>query len=210
MPEFAFIGRSNVGKSSLLNLLVGEQGLARVSPTPGFTKHINIFTINKSWRLIDLPGYGYAHAARTDQARFSKAVMSYLKHRANLSLVFALLDSGLPPQAIDLEFAKWLVHHEIPFVFVFTKSDRVPPGTVKKNMEAFSARISSWFVEPPMTLLCSAKAGQGRTSLLAVIEERLAAIRAEARMSDIAAPGSTAQDRLRENQKRRPDLNRPW
>ena len=104
LPEFAFIGRSNVGKSSLLNLLAGEQGMARVSSTPGFTKLINIFTINSCWRLVDLPGYGFAQVARKHKARFNEASADYLEHRTNLCLVFALIESGLTPQQIDLEF----------------------------------------------------------------------------------------------------------
>src|SRR4029077_9337116 len=113
LPEFAFIGRSNVGKSSLLNMLSGRQDLARVSPTPGFTRLINIFTMNKSWRLVDLPGYGFAHVARKDRARFNRAVLDYLDHRANLCLVFALVESALAPQEIDLQFVEWLVQHAV-------------------------------------------------------------------------------------------------
>src|SRR5690349_15239010 len=120
LPEFAFIGRSNVGKSSLLNMLAGEQGMARVSSTPGFTKLINIFTMNKCWRLVDLPGYGFAQGARKHRARFNEAVADYLQHRTNLCLVFALIDSSLAPQEIDLEFVEWLVRHAVPFVLVFT------------------------------------------------------------------------------------------
>lgn len=106
LPEFAFIGRSNVGKSSLLNMLAGQGTLARVSPVPGFTKLINFFIMNRNWRLVDLPGYGYAQVARADKSRFNQAVNDYLEHRANLCLVFALIDSGLPPQAIDVEFVE--------------------------------------------------------------------------------------------------------
>src|SRR3954467_3519206 len=106
LPEFAFIGRSNVGKSSLLNMLAGREALARVSPTPGFTKLINIFTINNKWRLVDLPGYGFAQVARQDSARFNEAVHNYLEHRPNLSGLFVLIDSSVPPQGIDLEFLK--------------------------------------------------------------------------------------------------------
>src|SRR3954470_7174771 len=98
LPEFAFIGRSNVGKSSLLNMLAGKGALARVSPVPGFTKLINIFTMNKTWRLVDLPGYGFAQVARKDKSQFNRAVQGYLKHRPNLCCVFALIDSGLAPQ----------------------------------------------------------------------------------------------------------------
>src|SRR5215210_4394130 len=130
LPEFAFIGRSNVGKSSLLNMLAGKQGLARVSPTPGFTKLINIFTMNKTWRLVDLPGYGFAQVAREDSARFNHAVNDYLEHRKNLCLVFALIDSSLPPQKIDLEFVGWLTSKHVPYVLVFTKTDTATPEKV--------------------------------------------------------------------------------
>src|SRR5260221_1774830 len=144
LPQFAFIGRSNVGKSSLLNLLAGKEALARVSPTPGFTKLINIFTMNKTWRLVDLPGSGSDQVARQDSARFNQAVARYLKHRKNLCCVFALLDSGLPPQEIDLEFLEWLTRNSVPFVLVFTKTDRVPPEPAQANIAAFSAHISTW------------------------------------------------------------------
>src|SRR6266446_6307519 len=145
LPEFAFIGRSNVGKSSLLNLLAGEQGLARVSPTPGFTKLINLFTMNKCWRLVDLPGYGFAHGPRKDSARLSETVVDYLENRTNLCLVFALIESGLAPQEIDLEFVEWLVRRDVPFVLVFTKTDKVSAVTVQRNIATFTDRISAWF-----------------------------------------------------------------
>jgi GTP-binding protein len=148
LPEFAFIGRSNVGKSSLLNMLAGEQGLARVSRTPGFTKLINLFTMNKCWRLVDLPGYGFAHAARKDSARFNQTVNDYLENRPNLCLVFALIESGLAPQEIDLEFVEWLARHAVPFVFVFTKTDKVSAVTAQTNIAAFTDRISAWFEKP--------------------------------------------------------------
>src|SRR3990172_9149022 len=136
LPEFAFIGRSNVGKSSLLNMLSGKGDLARVSKTPGFTKLINVFTMNKTWRLVDLPGYGFAHVARKDRSKFNQAVNEYLQHRTNLCCVFALLDSGLPPQKIDLVFVEWLARHAVPFVLVFTKTDKVSPTKVRANIAA--------------------------------------------------------------------------
>src|SRR5260370_25689259 len=124
LPEFAFIGRSNVGKSSLLSLLAGEQGWARVSPTPGFTKLINLFTMNKCWRLVDLPGYGFAHGPRKDSARLSETVVDYLENRTNLCLVFALIESGLAPQEIDLEFVEWVGRHHVPFGVGLTKTHK--------------------------------------------------------------------------------------
>lgn len=212
LPEFAFIGRSNVGKSSLLNMLAGEQGLARVSPTPGFTKLINIFTVNDSWRLVDLPGYGFAHVARKDRARFNQAVIEYLEHRTNLCLVFALIDSSLAPQKIDLEFLEWLVRHAVPFVLVFTKSDKISEATAQTNSAAFMGRISPWFEKPPAVFTCSAETGQGRHDLLQVIHEAMTAINAESKRSPASerATSKAAKSSARENRKRRPDLNRPW
>src|SRR2546430_2155115 len=124
LPEFAFIGRSNVGKSSLLNMLAGKEAFAPISPTPGVTKALHLFPIHKTWRLVDLPGYGFAQLAHQDRAQFDRAVGDYLQHRPNLCCVFALLDSGLPPQKLDLEFVQWLTRHTIPYVLVFTKTDQ--------------------------------------------------------------------------------------
>src|SRR5580698_3848103 len=188
LPEFAFIGRSNVGKSSLLNLLAGKEGLARVSPTPGFTKLINFFTMNNgTWRLVDLPGYGFAEGAKKDSARFNKAVSRYLKHRPNLSMVFALIDSGLTPQEMDLEFVEWLAGNAVPFVLVFTKTDKETPATVQANMAAFMENISKWFEQPPAVFTCSATREQGRPELLGVIDEMLSAIEAESKLKTIEA-----------------------
>jgi GTP-binding protein len=213
LPEFAFIGRSNVGKSSLLNMLVGEAGLARVSPTPGFTKLINVFTMNKRWRLVDLPGYGHAHVARKDKTQFNMAVLDYLENRPNLSVVFALVESGLTPQAIDLEFIEWLVSHTLPFVLVFTKTDKVSAATAQANIAAFTARISAWFEKPPAMFTCSAETGRGRQELLGVIGETMAAIDAEAKVAGSrpeSSMGASPKPRFQEKKKRRPDLNRPW
>jgi GTP-binding protein len=213
LPEFAFIGRSNVGKSSLLNMLAGEQGLARVSTTPGFTKLINLFTMNKCWRLVDLPGYGFAQGARKDRARFNQTVNDYLENRPNLCLVFALIESGLAPQAIDLEFAEWLVRHAVPFVFVFTKTDKVSAIVAQTNIAAFADRISAWFEKPPAVFTCSAATRQGRQELLGVIDEEITAINTasiRARVPTKSSPNLSLEARVRENRKRRPDLNRPW
>jgi GTP-binding protein len=210
LPEFAFIGRSNVGKSSLLNMLAGEQGLARVSATPGFTKLINIFTMNQCWRLVDLPGYGFAHVARKDSARFNQAVSHYLEHRPNLCLVFALIESGLPPQEIDIEFVEWLARHQIPFVLVFTKADKVPPAVARANIDAFLARIAAWFEVPPAVFSCSAETGQGRHELLGVIDESMKAIEAESKRLARSGGMPGANQKSKPSSKRRPDLNRPW
>ena len=175
LPEFAFIGRSNVGKSSLLNMLSGQRELARVSPRPGFTKMINFFTMSKRWRLVDLPGYGYAHVAREDRAQFNQAVLDYLQHRKNLCCVFALIDSSLPPQKIDLEFVSWLTRHSVPFVFVFTKTDTVTPAQVQVNIAAFTGAIAGWYEKLPEMFTCSASAREGRRELLGMIEKSITA-----------------------------------
>jgi GTP-binding protein len=217
LPEFAFIGRSNVGKSSLLNLLSGKLDLARVSPTPGFTKLINIFTINKTWRLVDLPGYGFAAGARKAKFKFNHAVDDYLQHRTNLSCVFALLDSGLPPQEIDVAFISWLARNSVPFVLVFTKTDKATPATVQANITAFTDRIAGWFEKLPAIFTCSAMAKQGRVELLGVIDEMMTAIRAESGPTPLEAvvtPEDLANTDSKGSaptvRKRRPDLARPW
>ncbi len=210
LPEFAFIGRSNVGKSSLLNMLAGEEGMARVSPRPGFTKLINIFTMNKCWRLVDLPGYGFAHGARKNSARFNKAVAEYLEHRTNLCLVFALIEAGLGPQKIDLEFVEWLARRAVPFVLVFTKTDKVSVATVQANVAAFTARISIWFEKLPAGFTCSAQTGQGRRELLGVIDEQMTAINIASNRALIHPEDPRPHAPVREIRKRRPDLNRPW
>ncbi len=207
LPEFAFIGRSNVGKSSLLNLRAGQAGLARVSPMPGFTKLINIFTINRTWRLVDLPGYGFAEGAKKDSARFNQAVSHYLRRRTNLCLVFALIDSGLEPQEMDVDFVQWLARNAVPFVLVFTKTDKEKPAAVQANIAAFTARIAGWFEQLPAIFTCSATAEQGRQELLGVIDEAMTAIQAEA----ARAPASPEPDHPpRVTRRNRPDLARPW
>jgi GTP-binding protein len=217
LPEFAFIGRSNVGKSSLLNMLAGQSGLARVSPTPGFTKLINIFTMNKRWRLVDLPGYGFAQVARKDSAQFNQAVAEYLEHRANLVCVFALIDSSLPPQKLDLEFVEWLVNHSVPFVLVFTKTDTVKPAVVQQNIQAFSARIAGWLEKLPEIFTCSATTRHGREELLRMIEEamKVEAIEQEpppldAENSPADAPAPVRKAVPQQPKKSRPDRARPW
>lgn len=221
LPEFAFIGRSNVGKSSLLNMLAGKRGLARVSPTPGFTKLINVFTMNRTWRLVDLPGYGYAHVARKDMSQFNQAVAHYLRNRTNLCCVFALINSGLPPQAIDLEFVEWLAIHSVPFVLVFTKTDRVKPAKMRTNIEAFQERISEWCETLPEIFTCSATTNAGRAELLKVIEEGMAAEQWEAQAEpeqppqEAVAPsedlpGTGWRVGAMSNHGKRPNGARPW
>lgn len=205
LPEFAFIGRSNAGKSSLLNMLCGRQDLARVSPTPGFTKLINIFTMDKTWRLVDLPGYGFAQVAREHSAKFNKSVSNYLEHRKNLSCVFALIDSGLTPQKIDIEFIHWLAGRSIPFVLVFTKTDKVTAATVQANIGAFMQKISDGFKQLPPIFTCSSVTRQGRKELLQVIGETLDTMRAAPQPSPDEPPAAP-----RPAPRRRPNPSRPW
>jgi GTP-binding protein len=188
LPEFAFIGRSNVGKSSLLNMLAGKEALARVSPRPGFTKLINIFTMNKTWRLVDLPGYGFAEGARQDRVKFDRAVGDYLENRPNLACVFVLLDSGLAPQKLDLEFVEWLTRHGIPYVLVFTKTDQGKPQEVQANITAFTASIAGWFTQLPAVFQSSSVTGEGRDKLLGIIGETLDAAPAEPDPASPATP----------------------
>ncbi|HYG25177.1 MAG TPA: ribosome biogenesis GTP-binding protein YihA/YsxC [Verrucomicrobiae bacterium] len=172
-PEVAFIGRSNVGKSSLLNALAGKKGLARVSDIPGYTKLINFFVINRTWRLVDLPGYGFAQVARENKAKFNEAVNDYLLNRPNLAGVFVLIDSQQTPQKIDLEFVHWFGGQSIPLVLVFTKTDKVRPEQVQQNINLFKEHLAEWFEAMPEIFKCSSVTGRGLPELLAVIEAML-------------------------------------
>lgn len=169
LPEFAFIGRSNVGKSSLLNLLAGHQSLARVSATPGHTKLINFFRVDDAWYLVDLPGYGFAQVAREDRSKFSAFVADYLAHRESLELVFLLIDSRHEPQKLDLEFVDWLADAGVPFVVVFTKADEVSKTKLARHMELFRAEMAARFEQVPEMFATSATAHEGRGALLKLI-----------------------------------------
>ncbi len=173
MPEFAFIGRSNVGKSSLLNALTRKPDLARVSKTPGHTKTINFFTINNAWRLVDLPGYGFAEVARENKEKFNHAVNDYLVNRENLMGVFVLIDSRHPPQKIDLEFLQWLGSNSVSLILVFTKTDASSAELVQKNIELLKESISESFAELPDIFTCSSMTRHGISQLLGVIESAL-------------------------------------
>jgi GTP-binding protein len=174
LPEFAFIGRSNVGKSSIINMLTSRKNLAKVSGTPGKTSLINFFTINKDWSLVDLPGYGYAKVSKKERGRFSAAIADYLQHRPNLVGTFVLIDSLISPQKIDLEFLHWMVGSGLPFALVFTKADRVSGKAAKKNIDAFLERFEEISKERPDVLLTSSKLRTGRSEMLAVIAAALA------------------------------------
>lgn len=174
LPEFALIGRSNVGKSSLVNLLTGRRDLAKVSATPGKTQLINFFPINQAWCLVDLPGYGYAEVGRQRRAEFNAAVADYLARRDNLRGVYVLIDSRLPPQPIDLEFVQWLETCPAPYALVFTKTDKQSASQGQANIQAFLKAIALWRLTPPDVLKSSAKTGSGRGEILQHITATLA------------------------------------
>lgn len=173
LPEFAFIGRSNVGKSSLINMLTRVEGLANVSSTPGKTQLINIFAINGRWHLVDLPGYGYAKVGRQERAKFSSVIADYLKNRPNLQGTFILLDARLTPQPIDLDFIRWMVGCGLPFALIFTKADKLSAGAAQANIDAFLSRLQKMSDDKPTVLVSSAKAGKGRREILALIAAAL-------------------------------------
>lgn len=173
--EFAFIGRSNVGKSSLLNMLVGRKGLAKVSATPGATQLINFFTINGGWFLVDLPGYGYSRTPQHVREGFQRAVSDYLSKRGGLRCVFVLIDGRLEPQKIDLDFCDWLAVHGVPFVLGVTKSDKVKAGRLKANVGAFVTALAGRVEGEPRVFVTSAKDGRGRQEILGFIGEALEA-----------------------------------
>ena len=173
LPEFAFIGRSNVGKSSLINMLAGRKDLARVSATPGHTKLINFFSINERWSLVDLPGYGHAQANKSERERFQEMIAKYLTGRPNLACVFVLIDSRLTPQQIDLDFVQWLESYGVPFVLVFTKADKLKAAPLQKNIALFQERISEWCQGTPRIFTTSSETRMGRQELLAVVEEAI-------------------------------------
>lgn len=173
-PEFAFIGRSNVGKSSLINLLAARRDLAKVSDLPGKTKLINFFTMNNTWSLVDLPGYGYAHVSKRERLDFNNAVCDYLEQRRNLYRTFVLIDSRLPPQAVDLEFVQWLGECAAPIALVFTKADKQSAAQSQASIELFKKAMNAWTTELPPIFLCSAKTKQGRMEILTHIAQILA------------------------------------
>jgi GTP-binding protein len=171
-PEFAFIGRSNVGKSSLLNSLTGKKNLARVSQTPGCTRLINFFRINDQFRFVDLPGYGFAKMDKAGREALQHLIAGYLETRPNLRCVFVLIDSRLEPQRIDLEFLEWLAGLDNAFDLVFTKSDKMKPSALTKNVEAFLGAIAP---VRPETHKTSSQTGEGRLELLRRIGDFLKA-----------------------------------
>lgn len=171
MPEYAFIGRSNVGKSSLINMLTNRNGLAKTSASPGKTQLINHFLINKKWYLVDLPGYGYAKISWSSRIRWQQMIRNYMLKRENLMTVFALIDIRHEPQASDLEFIHWMGGNRIPFVIVFTKADKVSKQETIRSVERYKRKLSETWAELPMLVITSADLKQGRDELLSFIEE---------------------------------------
>ena len=169
-PEYAFIGRSNVGKSSLINMLTGIKGLAKTSGRPGKTQLINHFLINNEWYLVDLPGYGYARTSRSSRERWDKMMRDYFLHREQLTNTFVLVDSRIPPQHIDLDFIDFLGGNGVPLTVVFTKTDKEKQREVMSNIKTFKQALAEqWEPLPPM-LLTSSLTGYGRDALLDTIE----------------------------------------
>ena len=169
LPEYAFIGRSNVGKSSLVNMLAGRKDLAKTSQHPGKTQTINHFIINDNWYLVDLPGYGYAKVSKSEREKWEKMIDNYLKKRENLVTVFVLIDSRIPPQAKDLDFMQYLGENAIPFVMVFTKIEK--EKNIQKTVANYEALMLESWEEMPMFFLTSAIARTGKEEILSYIGE---------------------------------------
>jgi GTP-binding protein len=168
-PEYAFIGRSNVGKSSLINTLTGKKGLAKTSQTPGKTQLINHFLINENWYIVDLPGYGYARASKTNKANWNKFIHTYLDKRESLQCVMVLIDSRLEPQKIDVEFCNWLGEKGLSFVLVFTKADKQSSVKTDQNIAKFRKAMLATFDEVPQFFITSSETQLGREEILAFI-----------------------------------------
>jgi GTP-binding protein len=171
MPEYAFIGRSNVGKSSLINMLVNQHGLAKTSQRPGKTQLINHFLINEKWYIVDLPGYGYAKVSKSNREAWEKFIRNYITKRESLQCIFVLIDSRLEPQKIDIEFCCWLGEIQIPFALVFTKADKQSAPKTDSNVALFKKELAGWFEEIPPYFVTSAEKGQGKDEILHFIEQ---------------------------------------
>ncbi len=169
MPEYAFIGRSNVGKSSLINMLMMRKSLAKTSGRPGKTQLINHFLVNKNWYLVDLPGYGYARVSKSSKKIFQKFITDYFKKREQLVQAFVLIDCRHEPQKIDLEFMEWLGENSIPFSIIFTKADKLKPNPLKKNLEIYEQEMLKTWTEMPPYFITSASNNTGREELLGYI-----------------------------------------
>lgn len=170
LPEYAFIGRSNVGKSSLINALTGRTELAHISKKPGKTQSINYFLINEKWHLVDLPGYGYAVISKKQRAKWRLMINGYLQKRVNLQTALVLIDSNVPPQKIDIDFINWCGQEGIPFSIVFTKIDRLKPSKLKENIANFQNALLEYWEELPRQFVTSSIKNEGTEEILEFIE----------------------------------------
>jgi len=169
--EYAFIGRSNVGKSSLINMLMQKKSLAKTSGRPGKTQLINHFIINKSWFLVDLPGYGYAKVSKSSKRVFQKFITEYFSKREQLALAFVLIDCRHKPQKVDLEFMQWMGENQVPFSIIFTKQDKVKPNALIRDIEAYKEKMLETWEEMPNYYITSSSNGTGRDEVLNYISE---------------------------------------
>ena len=172
LPEYAFIGRSNVGKSSLINMLVQRRGLAKTSSVPGKTVAINHFIVNDAWYLVDLPGYGYAQHSKKTREQWRIMINNYITRRRNLVCTFVLVDSRIEPQSNDIGFMEWLGENQVPFCIVFTKADKVTKNELNKNVEALKSRLLEEWEELPPMFITSSEDKMGRDEVLNYIEQQ--------------------------------------
>ena len=170
LPEYAFIGRSNVGKSSLINYLTNRKDLAKTSGRPGKTQLINHFLINQNWYLVDLPGYGYARVSKKDKKTFQKFITAYFEQREQMLCAFVLIDSRHKPQPIDLEFMTWLGEHQVPFCMIFTKADKMKPKALERNINDYQAEMLKTWTEMPQYFVTSSANGTGGDEVLDFIQ----------------------------------------
>ncbi len=171
LPEYAFIGRSNVGKSSLINMLMQRKSLAKTSGRPGKTQLINHFLINKNWYLVDLPGYGYAKVSKSTKKVFQKFITKYFQKREQLVLAFVLIDCRHEPQPVDLEFMQWMGENQVPFSIIFTKADKLKPNAILRNIEIYKQKMLESWEEMPLYFTTSASKGDGRDEVLGYIAQ---------------------------------------
>jgi len=170
-PEYAFIGRSNVGKSSLINMISGIKGLAKTSQTPGKTRLINYFVVDDEWYLVDLPGYGYAKISQREREKWRRLIHAYLRRRENLVCTFILIDSRHEPQKLDLDFMAWMAENQLPFVLVFTKTDKLSKRNLDNSLNAYISHLHLSWEEIPRLFITSAKTSRGKDEILRYIQE---------------------------------------
>lgn len=172
VPEYAFIGRSNVGKSSLINMLTNRKLLAKTSSTPGKTRTLNFFNINKNWNLVDMPGYGYAKVSKKIKEEFPKIIFDYLSKRKSLIYTFVLIDSRHAPLDIDIKFLQNCAENQIPFVIIFTKADKLTTNQLKSQIDMYKTKLLEYFEELPLSFISSAESNLGRKEILEFIENQ--------------------------------------